>query len=158
MLSFIIAVFVLVGIDQITKYLAIEHLMNTRGIPIIKDVFELVYVENRGAAFGIMQNRVMFFVIITFAILGFIIYYYNKIPKEKKYNYIRFCLILIVSGAIGNLIDRIFLGYVVDFIYFKLIDFPVFNIADIYVTVGAILTFILIIFVYKNDEFFNKYL
>ena len=158
MLSFIISVFVLVGIDQITKYWAIERLMNTSGIPVIKDVFELVYVENRGAAFGMMQDRVMFFVIMTFAILAFIIYYYNKIPKEKKYNYIRICLILIVAGAIGNLIDRIFLGYVVDFLYFKLIDFPVFNVADMYVTIGAILTFILIIFVYKEDEFFNKYL
>ena len=74
-------------------------------------------------------------------------------PNDKKYNWLRFSLILIVAGAIGNFIDRVFRGgYVVDFLYFKLINFPVFNVADCYVVVGTILLAILLLFVYKNDS------
>jgi signal peptidase II len=147
-----IVLILLVGLDQVTKYLAIVYLKSDGPIPIIKNVFELSYVENRGAAFGIMQNKGLFFVITTFIILAFILYYYRKIPKGQKYNLLRWTLLVIVAGAIGNLIDRLYLGYVVDFFYFKLINFPVFNVADIYVTVGAILLLILILFVYKEDE------
>lgn len=147
---------ILIGLDQLTKYLAISFLKGNESIPIIKNIFELSYVENKGAAFGIFQNKGVFLTIIALIILGIIICYYRKIPNNKKYNIIRFTLILIMTGAIGNVIDRVLYGYVVDFLYFKLIDFPVFNMADSYVSIGAFLLLFLVIFVYKDDELFQS--
>ncbi|TCK98108.1 signal peptidase II [Natranaerovirga hydrolytica] len=155
MISIIIIVLFMVGFDQITKYFAIEFLKNANAITIIPNVFELTYVENRGAAFGIMQGRVTFFTIVTILSILFIIYFYRTIPKDKKYNLIRMALILILAGGLGNLIDRIVFGYVVDFLHFKLIRFPVFNLADCYVTIGSIFLMVLVLFVYKDDEVLN---
>lgn len=142
---------ILVGLDQFTKYLAVEYLQFD-SIPIIPNVLELSYVENKGAAFGILKNKQLFFIIVTFIILILMMYYFRKIPLQKRFNLLRLSLILIIAGAIGNLIDRIYLTYVVDFIYFKLINFPVFNIADSYVSIGAFSLCFLLIFVYKDEE------
>lgn len=149
----VLIVIVLIAIDQIVKYLTILYLKGESPIVIIENVFELMYVENRGAAFGIFQNRVILFVIITIAVLGFIIFYYTKIPRIKKYLPLRITFLFFIAGAIGNLIDRVRLNYVIDTFYFKLIDFPVFNIADCYITVGSTIIVILILFVYKSSDF-----
>lgn len=149
----VLIVIVLIAIDQIVKYLTILYLKGESPIVIIENVFELMYVENRGAAFGIFQNRVILFVIITIAVLGFIIFYYTKIPRTKKYLPLRITFLFFIAGAIGNLIDRVRLNYVIDTFYFKLIDFPVFNIADCYITVGSSIIVILILFVYKSSDF-----
>ncbi|WP_242860851.1 signal peptidase II [Defluviitalea phaphyphila] len=148
---FFLLVSVLVFIDQLTKYIALNYLKSISTIPIIQNIFHLTFVENRGAAFGILQNKRWFFIIITFTILLGIIYYYINLPKEKPYGFVRFSLILISSGAIGNLIDRIKLGYVIDFFDFRLINFPVFNIADIYVVIGTILLSSIIFFMPHKD-------
>lgn len=143
---------VAIFLDQYTKYLAVINLKDNAALALWEGVFELSYLENRGAAFGLLQNRQIFFIAITFVIFAFVIYCYIRIPKTGRYLPLRLCGIFIVSGAAGNLIDRIRLGYVVDFFYFKLIDFPVFNVADIYVTVSFAALLILIFFYYKEEE------
>ena len=141
----------LIAIDQFTKYLAQKYLMD--GPIVIWDgVFELHYLENRGAAFGILQGQKVIFLICTVLILAVLAFYYNRMPLEKKYQPLRVVGVLLGAGAVGNLIDRMVQSYVVDFLYFKLIDFPIFNVADCYVTAGAILLAILILFVYKDEE------
>ncbi len=148
-------VIVLVALDQWTKYLAKTGL--SKNIVIIPGVFELQYVENQGAAFGILQNQLAFFVIFTLIMGAVILLVYRHIPEEKGYGWIRLSTILIFSGAIGNLIDRVMNRYVVDFLYFKPIDFPTFNVADSYVVVGAI-SFVLLYFIQKKkvEEVLNK--
>lgn len=143
---------VLIGLDQWTKVLAVKHLMGQESIVIWDGVFELRYLENRGAAFGILQGQKAVFLICTALVLAILAFYYNRMPVEKRYLPMRIVGILLGAGAVGNLIDRMMQSYVVDFLYFKLIDFPIFNVADCYVTVGAILLAILILFVYKDEE------
>lgn len=143
----------LIALDQITKYLAVTHLKNTQPFSIISGVFELSYLENRGAAFGILQGKKMFFIIITIVALVVLFYLYIKIPEEKRYFLIRLIIVLLISGAIGNFIDRCVNDYVVDFFYFRLIDFPIFNVADIYVTIGVLLMILLSCFYYKEEDF-----
>ncbi len=149
----ILSVILLVAIDQLTKFLAVRFLLPVESIPIIKDVFELCYVENRGAAFGLLQGFRWGFLIITIPVIGVICYLYAKIPKEKSFRLMRISLILIGAGAIGNAIDRLINGYVVDFFYFKLIDFAVFNVADSFLVVGTILLAFLLLFVNKEVKF-----
>lgn len=150
-----IVVFSFLGLilfDQWTKSLAVANLMNQDPFVIIPKVFQLRYLENRGAAFGMMQGQKTFFVISALvAVLG-ILYVYFKLPWEKRFHPLRVVGIFIAAGAIGNLIDRVVLGYVVDFFYFELIDFPIFNVADIYVTCSTIILALLILFYYKEDE------
>ena len=148
----VILVIVAVLIDQYTKYLAVTHLKDGPAFVLIDNVFELKYLENSGAAVGLLQNRQIFFVCVAILIFAFILYCYVRIPKTGRYLPLRLCGIFIVAGAAGNLIDRIRLGYVVDFFYFRLIDFPVFNVADIYVTVSFAVLLILIFFRYKEEE------
>lgn len=143
---------VLIGLDQWTKVLAVKHLMGQEPFVIWNGVFELHYLENRGAAFGILQGQKGVFLICTALVLAILAFYYNRMPVKKRYLPMRIVGILLGAGAVGNLIDRMMQSYVVDFLYFKLIDFPIFNVADCYVTVGAILLAILILFVYKDEE------
>lgn len=138
--------------DQYTKYLAVTHLQDAP-VPIIDGVFELQYLENRGASFGMLQNQQWLFLIITVVLLIIIARLYLKLPCTKRVLPLRICLVCITAGAIGNMIDRIRLGYVVDFLYFKWINFPIFNVADIYVTVATFLIAFLILFYYKEEEF-----
>lgn len=148
---------ILIWFDQFTKsiidslYKDSESIISLIDKSFIFDLIGIAYVENRGAAFGILQGGRLFFIIITPIVLITIIYYYIKLPKAKIYNIIRIALILIFSGAIGNFIDRFKNGYVIDFIYFKFIDFPVFNFADIYVVLGTALISIIAIFFMKGD-------
>lgn len=143
----------LVLFDQITKIWACHALRGRGAIPLIDGVLELLYVENRGAAFGILQNKQWVFLIMSVFVLAVLIYMIPRLPGERRFRRLRICLYLTGAGAAGNMIDRCFRKYVVDFIYFKLIDFPVFNVADIYVTVSAFFLVLLIIFYYKDEDF-----
>ncbi len=143
----------LVGIDQASKLWVKSRLMNKDPIVILKDVLNLQYHENNGAVWGILSGKVVYLTIFTFIIMFFILYLYFKIPKNKKFNALKIITVFILAGALGNLIDRIYLGYVVDFIYFKIIDFPLFNLADSYLTVSSILLMILALFYYKDEDF-----
>ena len=144
---------VLLGLDQWTKYLAVRYLKGSEPIPIIKGVLELEYLENRGAAFGILENKKVLFIIMATVISVLMGYLYMKIPSKKRYLPLNAICVVIMAGAIGNsLIDRPIHGFVIDFIYFKLINFPIFNVADCYVTISSVLTIILFTFIYKDEE------
>lgn len=145
-------IFLLVLADQITKYLAVLKLKGKPSFIILDDIFELHYLENRGAAFGMLQNQKALFIFIAIVILSIITYVLIKTPYQKKYIKLNLVLVFIASGAIGNLIDRIKYNYVVDFLYFSLINFPIFNVADIYVTLSAIYLVVLLLFVYKEAD------
>lgn len=151
-----IAAFILAAagvlLDQWSKYLAVTHLKDKGPLDLIPGIFQLTYLENRGAAFGILQGKQWFFYISTLAVMAVIIWLYMKMPATRKFVPLRACAVLIVSGAVGNFIDRIRLNYVIDFFYFKWIDFPVFNVADIFVTVSTILLLLLILFYYKEED------
>ena len=142
-----------IALDRYTKLLAKSHLKGNKPFVIIDKVLELIYTENRGAAFGIMQEKQLFFFIITAAVMLAIIYVILRLPTDKRYIPLLIALSFVFSGAVGNLIDRVTNSYVIDFIYFMPINFPVFNVADIYVTLSAISLIILFFFVYKEDEF-----
>lgn len=144
-MNYIVVIAVLI-LDQLSKILALKYLVPVRDIPIINNIFHLTYVENRGAAFGIFQNQKLFFIITTFIVLGFIWFYthHNRLNKVMIFG-----LSLVAGGAIGNLIDRVRLGFVVDYFHVAAINFPVFNIADSAVVVGGILVSYFII---KHDN------
>ncbi|AEF17492.1 MULTISPECIES: signal peptidase II [Thermoanaerobacterium] len=138
----IIIVFISILIDQISKYFVVRYLKPIGTFPIIDNVFNFTYVENKGAAFGILQNKTVFFIIITVIVGTILVYSIINIPSSTFY---KFTLSMILGGAIGNLIDRVRLGYVVDFIDFRF--FPaVFNLADSMIVVGAILLCYTLIF------------
>ena len=145
----------LILIDQLSKIWALSALRGTEGIAVIPNVFELSYLENRGAAFGILQDHQIFFVLITVAAAVILTWIYRRIPQTKKYIPLRISYALIMAGAFGNLIDRVFRGYVIDFIYFSLIDFPVFNMADIYVVCSGIFLVFCVCFKYKDESDFR---
>ncbi len=148
----LLGIIILVALDQYTKYLAVIHLKDKPAYIIINGILELNYLENRGAAFGMLQNQKAFFIFVAVVILSVIGYVLYKTPDNKKYRILHLLLSLIAAGAIGNMIDRIRFDYVVDFIYFVLINFPIFNVADIYVTVSTVALVILLLFVYKEND------
>ncbi|MCI1943722.1 signal peptidase II [Clostridium luticellarii] len=144
---------ILVGIliDRISKIWAAQNLAQVSQVIIIKDVFSFFYLENRGAAFGILQNKVYFLTFITVPVVAGMIYY--MLRYRPKSVLVRVSLSLIVGGALGNLIDRLFYKYVVDFILVHFKDiyyFPVFNVADVLVVVGTIL---LIFYLLKEEKY-----
>ncbi|MDI9509070.1 MAG: signal peptidase II [Clostridiales bacterium] len=144
---------ILLAIDQVTKYWARISLQEEGSISIIPGVLKLHYHENTGAVWGIMTGKTSFLIILTVILSIVLFMFYFIIPKKRRYLPIQIIWVFIMAGAIGNLIDRISLKYVVDFIYFELIDFPIFNIADCYLTVSSFLLIILAIFYYKENDF-----
>lgn len=141
----------LVGIDQLTKIWAVAELAGQRAIEVIPGVFELEYTENTGVAFSMLENQRWLFIPFSMLITGFFLLLLLRSPLKKYWWFNGIC-VLILSGAIGNLIDRIVYGYVVDFLSFCLIDFPIFNVADCYVVIGAIGLFAAVIFGMKKVE------
>lgn len=152
-LLFFIGLIISAGFDQWTKKLAVEKLMNKNPFVLIDGVFEFHYSENRGAAFGILQGKQIAFYIIAAVVIVGVLYVLYKMPADKKYLPLIFTLFLLTSGAIGNLIDRAVQQYVVDFLYFKLIDFPIFNVADCYVVCATFMLIMLVVFYYKDEDF-----
>lgn len=171
----VMTIIMLVILDQLTKFQAVVKLKNGSPFVIIDGVFELRYLENQSAAFGFdivsffqkifkikyftenpeafLTAKMVIFAIVTIAVVILLMIFYSHIPQTKRFLGINLILIFFVAGAIGNLIDRIVNNYVVDFFYFKLINFPIFNVADIYVTVAAFAFIILGIFYYKEEDF-----
>ena len=137
-------------LDQYTKGLVTVRLKDNAAYSIVGDFFTFRYLENKGAAFSILQNQRVFFLIVgvvfCLVIIGALLY----IPTYGKYHLLRICLVFLFSGASGNMIDRYTNAYVVDFI--SVGTFPVFNVADIYVTVATAALVILVLFVFKEDE------
>ena len=149
----VVSLFLLVLIDQVTKFAAVKCLKGKEAFSLIPGVFELQYLEYRGAAFGALQNQRWFFILIVIFVLAVLLWCFIRFPKEAHYRPLAVLAVFIAAGAIGNMIDRLLNGYVIDFLYFSLIDFPIFNVADIYVTVAMVVLFILILTIYKDDDF-----
>lgn len=152
MLFYILFILGGIALDQITKYFAVSILSPVSTVPIIPHVFHLTYVENTGAAFSIFAGKQIFLILITLIFVVILAYFFYVMPKTKRYFDINLALSLILSGAIGNLIDRIRLNYVIDFFDVRLIGFAIFNIADILVVSGCILV---IISVFRNKDLIN---
>jgi signal peptidase II len=149
----LVIVLALVVLDQLTKYLAESFLAGQRGSFLIPEIFQLYYLQNRGAAFGVLSGRQWIFVVMAVLMIVLGIYTYLHLPDGKHYSVMRMVCVLIVAGALGNMIDRVVHGYVIDFLYFSLIDFPVFNVADCYVCIGAAMLVLSLFTVYREDEF-----
>lgn len=142
----ILIVFIGLLLDRLSKLWALSVLKQSNGTVIIKDFFKLEYLENRGAAFGILQNKLILLALVTLIVIGVMIYYIIKYKPKSKF--LRISFALIISGALGNLYDRLFYKYVVDFILFHYKDiynFPTFNIADSLVVVGTLILAISIV-------------
>ena len=134
---------ILIVIDQISKVWAVNTLAagngavpGTESIEIWKNVFHLQYTANRGGAWGILSGKQGILILITSIIIIGMLFFIRHLPKTKWGDFSKIAFILVISGAVGNLIDRVLLGYVRDFFYFILIDFPIFNVADVLVVVG----------------------
>ena len=104
-------------------------------------------------AFGVLQNQKYFFVFVALIFIGVIVFVLIKVPTQKKYYSLNILLVMIAAGAVGNMIDRVRYDYVVDFIYLVCIQFPIFNVADIYVTTATVILVFQILFVYKTNDF-----
>lgn len=144
--------FILIALDQATKELAVRFLKGRDPFVIWEGVFELHYLENRGAAFGMLQGQRAFFLFMGLVVFAAVLYVFRHMSEEKRFLPLRLIAVFILAGAWGNMIDRLRLSYVVDFFYFSLIDFPIFNVADIYVSVGTVVLAGLILFYYKDEE------
>lgn len=149
--DFILFILLLV-FDQFTKYLAVAKLKGQSAFVLINGVLELQYLENRGSAFGMLQGKKVFILLVGILFLAVIMFFLFRLPETKKFTIVHILLTLIVSGGIGNMIDRFRLDYVVDFISFVLIDYPIFNVADIYIVCGTVILFLLFLFVFKEED------
>lgn len=148
----ILTILFLIGVDQATKIWAVTALAQTnRVISVIDGVFEFRYAENPGVAFSMLEGQRWLFIPITIIISGVLLLMLLRSPL-RRYKLFNITFVLILAGAVGNLIDRIAYGYVIDFLYFRLIDFPIFNFADCCVVVGAGLLFLFVLFVMKEDD------
>ena len=155
----------LIAADQFIKkivsdYFILEEtpLKTKEPIVLIKNVLELDYLRNSGSAFGMLQNQKIFILLVGFIFMAVIVFLIIKLPEKKKFIIAHVFFALVVAGGIGNMIDRFRLDYVVDFISFVLIHFPVFNFADCCVVIGVFGLFFLFLFVYKeNDLEFLKF-
>lgn len=136
-------------LDRYTKYLITANMLQGQSIPLIQDFFHLTFIENSGAAFGIFRNRTWLLILITIVILGFLVYLAYTMARKNKW--LLLSLGMITGGAIGNLIDRIRTGLVIDFLDFRGIWDYIFNVADIGVVVGVIILAWQILFVEKQE-------
>lgn len=137
MLIYLIIIGICIGVDQFMKLLAVDYLAAVTTVPIIPNVFHLTYVENDGAAFSLFSGQQTFLIVITFIFLAGLCYVLYALPKNMRYFRLNLAFTLIISGATGNLIDRLRFHHVVDFFDFRLIGFAIFNLADVFVVVGC---------------------
>lgn len=155
----LLAICFLVGADQLTKWLVLNNLELHEYHPLLGNLFGLYYLENRGTAWGLFQNQQIIFLIISVITLAVASWIYVGLLRDPIYKPLNISIIFLCAGAIGNMIDRIFhgstlfQGAVVDFLYIKCIDFPVFNVADMYVTVSTAAIIVLLLWKYRDTDF-----
>lgn len=145
-------VFLILLIDQTTKYYASHLVGRERKIVLIKSILELRYIENTGAAFGSFVGKNIAIMVTVIVIILLLLLMYRRLGKTGNYFNIRLAMAILISGAVGNLIDRVIHGFVIDFIYFVPIDFPKFNFADICIVLSLLTISYLFLFVYTEDE------
>lgn len=151
-ISHFILFVVLIAIDQVSKYLIKTNMQQGVSKHIIPGLINFRYHKNDGAIWGILSGQISFLIVLTIILVALLTYFYLKIPMDRHYNILKIIWVFIMAGAIGNFIDRITLRYVVDFLEFDFIDFPIFNVADSYLTVSCILLFVLVLFYYKDKD------
>ena len=154
-LTGILVMILAIALDQLTKQWAVAALKGKESLVLIKGVLEFSYLENTGAAFGSFRGLQIPLILVTLVIIVFVVYKLVTLPDNKRFYPIRICGVFLISGAVGNLIDRVMNRYVVDFIYFVPIDFPKFNVADCYVTVSCVLIVVMCLLKLKEEDF-NK--
>lgn len=145
----IILSIIFIIIDQVSKIIVVNNLTNNKSIEVIKSFFYLTYTNNKGAAFSILTGRRILLILVALIVIGVLIYYVRKNKIEGKVN--KIALSLVIGGSIGNLIDRILRGAVVDFIDIKIFgyNFPIFNLADTFIVIGV---FLLIIEMFRKEH------
>ncbi len=147
----LLAALVIAG-DQLAKHYAQTFLRGAGGKPFIPHIVELYYVENSGSAFGILEGQKILILFVSAVVMAYLCFLLIKLPTKPQFVWMHIALTLILAGGIGNCIDRIRLDYVVDFFNLLFMNFPVFNVADICVVCGVILLFILLIFVFQEQD------
>ena len=148
----VVLVILLTVFDQFTKWLAVTRLRGNEAFVIIPKVFELRYLENRGVAFGMFQGQKWPILLTSALLMAVILYLIARMPEGRRFDIFQIILVFIFAGGVGNMIDRFFLGYVVDFFYFVLIDFPIFNVADCYVVCATIALCLLMFFGMSEED------
>ena len=148
-----VLVAILTALDQWTKALAVQCLKGREPFVIWDGVLEFRYHENTGAAWGMLKEQQMLFYVLTVIFCAVVLVEIYRLRGDMRYMPFNYTLIVVLAGALGNFIDRVFNQYVVDFIYVKLIDFPIFNVADCYITVSVVVLVLLMFFYYSDEEF-----
>lgn len=145
---------IFVLLDQFTKYLAKYFLEGKNPIVILDEIFELRYLEggNTGMAFGLFADNTLILSFISLFAFVLLVFLFFRVSKQPNSFWVSFFIILMASGALGNWIDRFFRGYVIDFLYIKLIDFPIFNVADCYITISAFVLFFIVAFSKETQD------
>lgn len=150
MIRYYLLAAVLIVIDQLVKWGIVQNFALYDEMEVVPGLFSLYYIQNRGAAWGIFEGRMTFFFIVTVLVVGYMIYTFHKLPQNSRLAGISFSFIL--AGALGNFIDRMRLGYVVDMFRLDFINFPIFNVADACLTVGVLTMIVYILFFEKEEE------
>ena len=153
--KFIITVFgagVLVLLDRLSKVWAENFLRPNGPVVLIKGALEFQYTQNRGIAFGLFQGLGVVFIILTVILAAALFFLLWRTPATKHFLPLNIIFTMILGGALGNLWDRVFQSYVTDFIYIRLINFPIFNVADICVSLGIVALLFYLLFFYKDKE------
>lgn len=140
------------ALDRVAKYF-VQLYCKKDDFVILDDIFEITYLENYGGSFGILNNQRFFFIFISALFISLIVFFICVLPNNRKFNGLNIWLTFMVAGTAGNMIDRIMYGYVLDFIYIPKINFPVFNLSDIWITFGAFFTIIIVLFRLKEKDF-----
>ncbi|SEK39247.1 signal peptidase II Aspartic peptidase. MEROPS family A08 [Carnobacterium iners] len=149
MFLYYILALLIIGIDQFTKYLTVANIDLYEVVEVFPSLLSWMYIQNTGAAWSILEGQMWFFYIVTAIVVVIVVYYLQKYGRQSRL--LSLALSLVLAGAIGNVIDRIRLGYVVDMIRLEFIDFPIFNVADMALSVGVGLM-ILYVFLDEQDK------
>lgn len=146
----IILAILIAAADQLSKYIVVKNIRPNEMIPVIDNFFYLTFIRNEGAAFSILQNGRLFFLILTPVIAVFLIYFLMK----SKSSFLKLSLAMILGGAAGNYIDRLLIGSVTDFFSFRFGSYPfaIFNVGDAIITIGTCLLAVYLIFIYKEPD------
>lgn len=137
MIIYYIIAMILIGLDQLSKYLTVQEIALGEVVHVIPDILSLTYIRNSGAAWSILEDQMIFFYVITVVVVGALIYFLHT--EGKRSPIASTGIAFIMGGAIGNFIDRLHLKYVIDMIRLEFINFPIFNVADMALTIGVII-------------------
>lgn len=152
--SYLILTTILVIIDQLTKYLTVENIASHEVVEVIPNILSFTYIQNSGAAFSILEGQMLFFYIVSVIVIAFLLYYMYTEAQNNKI--LGILLSIVLAGTIGNFIDRLLYQYVIDMIQLEFVNFAIFNVADMFLTVGVALLFIYTLFEDRINEYIQK--